>query len=307
MAKRKDIQATSTVAPSTSEANAAQLAPAVETAAADQKIELVKVELPQIDPAKIEIGAMETPKVEALTIEAPKADEIAPAIAATPTPSTETAAAPAKASSAAVSPPGNRFILLAASVALAAAFGAVVGALGSSGLMQPASSATTTTAAEDTAGLRNAIAQMRTELAAVRTSVDTATRTSNGQFGKIAERIDRVERAQAEPSAKLAKAVEGIERLQRRTNLAPDTETTGSIAPPSPAPVASAHSQPAIVQGWVVRGVYRGAAIVHGGRFGTMEVEAGDVLPGLGRVESIKRQNGRWVVVTSKGLITSMR
>jgi hypothetical protein len=26
-------------------------------------------------------------------------------------------------------------------------------------------------------------------------------------------------------------------------------------------------------------------------------------LPGLGRIENIRRQDGRWVVVTSKGLI----
>jgi hypothetical protein len=30
-------------------------------------------------------------------------------------------------------------------------------------------------------------------------------------------------------------------------------------------------------------------------------------LPGLGSVEEIKRQNGRWVVMTPKGIIASMR
>jgi hypothetical protein len=34
-----------------------------------------------------------------------------------------------------------------------------------------------------------------------------------------------------------------------------------------------------------------------------MEVEPGDNLPGLGRIEAIRRQDGRWVVVTSKGVI----
>ena len=33
--------------------------------------------------------------------------------------------------------------------------------------------------------------------------------------------------------------------------------------------------------------------------------EAGDSLPGLGRIETIRRQDGRWVVVTSRGLIVS--
>jgi hypothetical protein len=32
-------------------------------------------------------------------------------------------------------------------------------------------------------------------------------------------------------------------------------------------------------------------------------VYAGDAVPGAGRVDVIRRQEGRWVVVTSKGLI----
>jgi hypothetical protein len=36
-----------------------------------------------------------------------------------------------------------------------------------------------------------------------------------------------------------------------------------------------------------------------------IQVMPGDSLPGVGRVESIKRQDGRWVVVTSKGLIVT--
>jgi hypothetical protein len=33
----------------------------------------------------------------------------------------------------------------------------------------------------------------------------------------------------------------------------------------------------------------------------------GAPLPGIGPVEQIKRQDGRWVVVTPKGIIVSMR
>jgi hypothetical protein len=31
------------------------------------------------------------------------------------------------------------------------------------------------------------------------------------------------------------------------------------------------------------------------------------MVPGVGRIETIKKQDGRWVVVTSRGLIVSMR
>ena len=35
------------------------------------------------------------------------------------------------------------------------------------------------------------------------------------------------------------------------------------------------------------------------------EVYAGDLVTGLGRVDAIRKQDGRWVVVTSKGLIVA--
>jgi hypothetical protein len=38
-----------------------------------------------------------------------------------------------------------------------------------------------------------------------------------------------------------------------------------------------------------------------------MEVEQGDLVPGLGRIDAIRKQDGRWVVVTSKGVITAPR
>jgi hypothetical protein len=36
------------------------------------------------------------------------------------------------------------------------------------------------------------------------------------------------------------------------------------------------------------------------------EVFAGDPVPGLGRIDAIRKQDGRWVVVTSKGLIVPL-
>jgi len=51
-----------------------------------------------------------------------------------------------------------------------------------------------------------------------------------------------------------------------------------------------------------VRRVYDGAALIEG-RNGIIEVEPGSVVPGIGRIEAIKRQDGRWVVVTARGLI----
>jgi hypothetical protein len=56
----------------------------------------------------------------------------------------------------------------------------------------------------------------------------------------------------------------------------------------------------------VLRDVHRGTAFIEG-RAGVIEVEQGDLVPGLGRIEAVRKQEGRWVVVTSKGTITAPR
>jgi hypothetical protein len=238
-------------------------------------------DVPKPDPPKAATtdvaSASTSPKVEQLKVEALPLDAVAPARA--------------------------WFNPIAAAVALAAAFGVLVGALGATALVWPESEAPSTTAAAIPA-VQTAIEQMRAELAALRTGVEAGTRNANAQFGKITERFDRVERAQTERAAKLAKAVETIERLERRADLAPAKETTGSVTPP---PAAAAPAQPPTVPGWTVRDVYRGVAIIQGARMGPIEVEAGDTVPFLGRIESIRRQDGHWVVVTSKGIISATR
>jgi hypothetical protein len=55
---------------------------------------------------------------------------------------------------------------------------------------------------------------------------------------------------------------------------------------------------------WALQDVNRGGALIEG-RQGLFEVYAGDVVPGLGRIDAVRRQDGRWVVVTSKGLIVA--
>jgi hypothetical protein len=179
---------------------------------------------------------------------------------------------------------------LAATALIAVVLGAAIGAFAMS--FTPRESAAVS--AEDAAQLKRKIAKLESDVSAVRTSLDAAGKTATGQFAKLAERLDRTERAQAEPAAKLAKIADAVERLEKR----PASDITGSIAAPA------AKSRPAIVTGWHLRDVYNGVALVDS-RYGTIEVETGDTLPGLGQVEAIRKQDGRWAVVTPKGLIVS--
>ena len=82
------------------------------------------------------------------------------------------------------------------------------------------------------------------------------------------------------------------------------------MTPPTPAAQAAA-TPPKVevgrlpsVEGWILRDVANGGALIEG-RQGIFEVYAGDPVPGLGRVDAIRRQDGHWVVVTSRGLIVA--
>ncbi len=128
-------------------------------------------------------------------------------------------------------------------------------------------------------------------------------RGTNAQLTKIGERVDRIERGQAEPVARLSKAVDALERIVRAATTRINRDVT---QPPAAAAAAAASKPAAVVEGWVVRDVHRGTALLEG-RMGLIEVDQGDVVPGLGRVEAIRKQDGRWIVTTSKGPIMPAR
>jgi len=85
------------------------------------------------------------------------------------------------------------------------------------------------------------------------------------------------------------------------TNVA-SASPTASVPLPTPAPPKTEVARLPKVEGWVLRYVDRGGALIEG-RQGLYEVYAGDPVPGLGRVDAIRKQDGRWVVVTTKGLV----
>jgi hypothetical protein len=201
----------------------------------------------------------------------------------------------------------NRFPLLAACVALAAALGAVAGSLGAWGVGH-ASSGTETQTAGISREVHDTLAKINSDIAALKTGLDTANRQAGMQFGKISERFDRTERALNEPGVKLAALSDSVARIERRIAAAPAPEVTGSVADNQPAvpPETKEAPKPAILEGWVIRDIYRGRALVES-RNGLFEIAPGSNLPGIGRVGTITQQNGRWIVVTPKGLIVSMR
>ncbi len=229
----------------------------------------------------------------------------------------------------------RRIAAIAALLALATAAGAAGGALATASLMHGSSDVAA--AGNQTSALQASLSRIDNDIQALKTGLDHTSKLGMSQFSKATERLDKLERAQAEPAAKLAKLSEALDRPHALpvpppavAAAAPATssaskEVTGSIpSTPSQQQVAAASRSDGkadvktdlkadmkgevgrlpTLDDWVLRDVAYGSALI-GGRRGVYEVYAGDFIPGLGRVDAIRRQDGRWVVVTSRGLIVA--
>jgi hypothetical protein len=205
----------------------------------------------------------------------------------------------------------RRYAPFAATVALAIMLGAVFGAATTLELTghadnSAAIAAVSAASTDEARALKDTVSRLNGELSKLKAGIEAANRASAAQLGKMAERLDRAEKAQAEPTAKLAKLAESLERLERRT-ATPATPAASAAAPDVTGSVASPDkpSRPPVAEGWTLLDYYAGRAVIEN-RNGTLfEVAPGSNLPGLGRVESIKRQDGRVVITTPKGIIMS--
>jgi hypothetical protein len=84
------------------------------------------------------------------------------------------------------------------------------------------------------------------------------------------------------------------------------SDITSSIGrrPNLPDPVPFPETKPTTIDGWIVRDVSGGTAILEGPD-GIWRATRGSTVPRVGTVESIVRWGNRWIVVTSSGLIST--
>jgi len=235
----------------------------------ETKNDLPRVESPPLSPAGEEPSVAREPKIE-------------PAVS--PADGGETKPLPAVARFK-LRPRHQRYVVLAASVTIAACIGAIAGALATAPTTPPPDTA----ALNERQQLTQSIDKLNKDIAALKLDVETGTKSARNQISKISERLNR-------PS---------------------EPQTTGSIAaPPVAVPTpqprpevrqeARQETRPVVLQDWRIFDVHNGRVAVegHGEIF---EIGIGAPLPGLGPVRDIKRDNGRWVVTTPKGIIVSQR
>lgn len=185
-------------------------------------------------------------------------------------------------------PRHKRYALLAASVAIAAVIGAVTGAATTGGFSKAPS--VDVAAVEENKAMQQSVARLTKEITSLKASLDAANRSASTQIAKISERLNR-------------------ETANVTGSVPPQTQAAPSTPPPAarPEPAATAmQSRVSIVPDWTIRETRDGFVYVQG-HGDIYQVVPGAPLPGLGPVEQIKRQDGRWLVVTPKGIIVSMR
>jgi hypothetical protein len=177
-------------------------------------------------------------------------------------------------------------------IAVSAVLGSMVGAWAASVFARPPAQPVPTVIAQPGDA---AIARLSADIAALKAAVE-------GMAKADMARAD----ANKTSHAQLARLGEAVEKLERRAAAASVSDVTGSIVSKQAALAPKQQDKPPVVSGWVIREVYDGVAMIES-RYGLYEVVPGANLPGIGRVETIRRQDGRWVAVTPKGLIVSMR
>ena len=180
----------------------------------------------------------------------------------------------------------------AAAIAGAAALGGLLGAAAATGVGQVlASRDAGPDAAETVVALRTSIGQLAAEINSLKDSVGESSRAASTGLAALDDRLDGAELAQGDLTAKIASLSAGLSQQQL---AAVSPETTGSLA----------RAKPPVARDWVLWRVRNGRALVQGNG-GYFEVAPGSSLPGLGLVQRIVKQNGRWVVLTRNGIIVA--
>lgn len=199
---------------------------------------------------------------------------------------------------------------LAATILIAASVGAIAGSVGTfavSVAMAPPPAPSPTPQIAETHALKDTVARLTSDLAAMKTAADASIKSATTQITRMSERLERSEKqrlAAAGPALVPPATIPAVQSpVAAATNTGAQTDATGSInRQAAPLGFSKDPSRLPVIPGWVLQNVYDGTAYIQS-REGRMEVVVGDMLPDGGKVKEIRRQNGRWVVVTTNGLV----
>jgi hypothetical protein len=190
-------------------------------------------------------------------------------------------------------------VLRGASVAVAIAIGATGGTFSAIGfleytqLTQVTEAAPMPTLVDENRAVWSAVTRLQNDVAVLKSNAESTPGTGSSNFGS----------SNTSAPGQISNLNERFDRIERRIDALATKDSTGSV-PVAPPPKVGPRAP---LAGYSVRDVYRNTALIQGGNIGMKEVSPGDNVPGLGRIHSIRQQDGRWVVVTSRGIIAQPR
>jgi hypothetical protein len=149
-------------------------------------------------------------------------------------------------------------------------------------------------AMEENKATQQSVAHLTKEITNLKASLEAANKAAHSQIAKLSDRLSH------------ETDITGSITPPRTVPSAP--QATAPLPAPRPPQAAAVEPPPrfSIVPDWSIRETRDGYVYVQG-HGDVYQVVPGAPLPGLGPVEQIKRQDGRWLVVTPKGIIISMR
>jgi hypothetical protein len=175
------------------------------------------------------------------------------------------------------------------------------------------------------ARLSSDLESLKNTAAAFKEIEHTSSTAAKSEQATLTEKVERLAISLQEPTRKLSSLEGRLDKMESQimttlaalnTKPAPSIAPAAPVAPPAPPVVEAAAREEAPapkpvrnepVDGWVLREVYKGAALVESRNRRLYEVMPGGILPGVGKVESIERRGARWVVLTDKGFIGAYR
>ncbi len=293
-------------------ANPASIAPTTAKAAAG-KGELPNVESPSVSPAISEPVAIEETPIK------PKSEPEVDAARSTPTfalvrmrpfeneapPELDTEPEPPRYGRTARY---KRYAVLAASVTIGAAIGAVFGTLLTGGVSAPP---VNVAAQEQSKAMQQSVARLLKEVTTLKANLDEATKTARTQVAKLdAKFAARLEERIKKDAAEITGSISTPQTVAAAMPAEAAIASPVPIPTPRPAPRVALmdnqqHRVP-VVRDWSIHDA-RGGYLYVEGHGDIYQIVPGAPLPGLGQVESIRRIEGRWVVKTPKGIIVAMR
>lgn len=156
------------------------------------------------------------------------------------------------------------------------------------------------------AALQDEVQELRAKLDAVekrQQAVQAASAPPSRVDDKVvASATEATPGAQRSPETPESKVARSAKNESSNIESAKNERSMNESSKIDAAPVQTIAPAPKVVNGYKVRDVYHGAALIEYGG-GMIGVEPGEVVPGVGRVIAIKERAGRWVVVTEGGEI----